>query len=71
MGRFKLGETALEGYQENDAAIAEFNRLTVENRQIKENARAQINGALEALLALPTRSPGTGTEKAGGRPPSP
>ena len=54
MGRFKLGKEALERYQdESDGNIAEFNRLTVENRKIKEDARGQINSALEALLAMP------------------
>ena len=58
MERFQLGESALENYQENESAIADFNRLTVENREIKENARTAINDALEALLSLPLSKAG-------------
>lgn len=50
---FKKGEAALTTYQDQDGSIADFNRLSVENRTAKEAARDKINAALEALLALP------------------
>lgn len=50
---FKRGEEALARYQDEGGSIAEFNRLTVENRKLKEAARGQINGALETLLEMP------------------
>lgn len=50
---FELGLAALSGYQDDDQSLAEFNRLAVENQKVKEDARARINIALEALLAMP------------------
>lgn len=50
---FEKGQEALTLYQNEGGSIAEFNRLAVENRKIKEAARATIDKALEALLAMP------------------
>lgn len=49
---FERGEAALASYQDEGGSIAEFNHLTVENRKIKEAARAQIKEALDVLLEM-------------------
>jgi len=53
MACFQLGQDTLTAYQENTGSIRSFNKLAVENQKKKEAARAAINDALEALLALP------------------
>ncbi len=54
MACFGEGQEALSAYQQDDdQSLAEFNRLAVENQKVKEKARAAINEALEALLAMP------------------
>lgn len=50
---FEKGENALTTYQDEGGSIAEFNKLTVENRLVKEQARDNINRSLEALLSMP------------------
>lgn len=49
---FEKGENALAAYQDEGGSIAEFNKLTVENREVKEQARDNINKSLEALLSM-------------------
>ena len=56
MSCFRLGQDALEKYQDDEGSIKTFNKLAVENQHVKESARADISEALEALLAMPLRS---------------
>ena len=56
MACFQLGQDALAKYQDDEGSIRAFNKLAVENQKVKEEARAAISGALDALLAMPLSS---------------
>ena len=49
---FELGESTLQAHKDSPAGLGELNQLAIQNRTVKEQAVARVNGAFEELMAL-------------------